>query len=191
MESSCSHVVFLLYEALFYFLGIFQLSSTKFCANLKMCNFSIREVFPWVRSIMCCHICDWNIVNCDAKQRTNEREVTINFLLSGLLRGSVIGKPRKVASQISDNVGRSSRATQRKSLPSATVAFDTVAEEDADANRVMATVAMTTPETRSSKLSDDHESEDEWAQVKIPKIPGSKCYQPFNAESTEIVNQNH
>ena len=30
----------------------FQLPDTKFCANLKMCSFSIREVFTWARSYM-------------------------------------------------------------------------------------------------------------------------------------------
>ena len=46
MEYSCSHVVFLCYEALFYILGIFQLSDTKFCAYLKMCNFFKKGGFP-------------------------------------------------------------------------------------------------------------------------------------------------
>ena len=50
MEYSFLHVVFLYNEALFYLLGHFQLSDTKFCAYLKTCDFSIREVFPWARS---------------------------------------------------------------------------------------------------------------------------------------------
>ena len=52
MEYSCSHAVFLLYEALFKKKWNFQPSDTKFCANLKICKFSTREVFPRARSYM-------------------------------------------------------------------------------------------------------------------------------------------
>ena len=52
MEYSCSRVVFVLFEALIYLLGIFKLSNAKLCDDLKMCNFSIREVFPCARSYL-------------------------------------------------------------------------------------------------------------------------------------------
>ena len=52
MEYGGSHAVFLYYVELFYYLGFFKLSDRKLRAYLKICNFSIREVFPWVRSHM-------------------------------------------------------------------------------------------------------------------------------------------
>ncbi|KAK3101537.1 hypothetical protein FSP39_004282 [Pinctada imbricata] len=83
----------------------------------------------------------------------------------GLLRGSVIGKPRKFSSQIKDSVPHNVRASLQNSLPSSGVTIEPVNEEEIDVDRVMATITMATPESRSARMSDDHDSEDDWAQI--------------------------
>ena len=52
MEYSCSHVVFLFYEALFYLFGIFQLYDTKFYA--KNVQFFHKRGFPMGSLIYVC-----------------------------------------------------------------------------------------------------------------------------------------
>ena len=80
MEYSCSRVVFSLYEALHvvYLIWIFKLSDTKLCDNQKICNFSIREVFSWVRSDMVEHqIAKMKLLMRDDPR--NSRFIKINY----------------------------------------------------------------------------------------------------------------
>lgn len=84
-------------------------------------------------------------------------------VIVGLYRGSVIGGPRTLVTQISDNVAhRNSWSSKRKSLPGA------MKEESFE--KKMATIAMSTHDPRMSRLhgkEDGPDDDEEWAKVSI------------------------
>ncbi|KAL3841322.1 hypothetical protein ACJMK2_019484, partial [Sinanodonta woodiana] len=92
-------------------------------------------------------------------------------IYAGLLKGSIPGGPRKVVSQIIDNVAyRHSTAAKRKSTPSTFMTFDPVMEkeEDIDPDKFLEDLdAITIAAQNSSgvKMKDDSSFEEDWDQI--------------------------
>lgn len=91
-------------------------------------------------------------------------------VIVGLYRGSVIGGPRTLVTQISDNVThRNSWSSKRKSLPGVlAMTLDPMKEESFE--KKMATIAMSTHDPRMSRLhgkEDGPDDDEEWAKVSI------------------------
>ncbi|KAK3580897.1 hypothetical protein CHS0354_008182 [Potamilus streckersoni] len=90
---------------------------------------------------------------------------------AGLLKGSTPGGPRKVVSQIIDNVAyRHSTAAKRKSTPSNFMTFDPVMEkeEDIDPDKFMDDLDAITIAAKNSsgvKMKDDTSFEEDWDQI--------------------------
>ncbi|XP_055998045.1 ankyrin repeat and sterile alpha motif domain-containing protein 1B-like isoform X10 [Ostrea edulis] len=84
---------------------------------------------------------------------------------AGLYRGSVIGGPRTLVTQITDNVAQ--RNSWRKSLPGAmAMTIEPMKEESIE--KKMATIAMSTHDPRMSRLHGKEEGGDddeEWAKI--------------------------
>nr|XP_022307379.1 uncharacterized protein LOC111113399 isoform X4 [Crassostrea virginica] len=87
---------------------------------------------------------------------------------AGLYRGSVIGGPRTVVTQISDNVTHQNLWTsKRKSLPG-TMALNLEPMKEESFERKMAAIAMSTHDPRMSRLhgkEDGGDDDEEWAKI--------------------------
>lgn len=107
----------------------------------------------------------------------------VYFAIVGLYRGSVIGGPRTLVTQITDNVAQ--RNSWRKSLPGAmAMTIEPMKEESIE--KKMATIAMSTHDPRMSRLHGKEEGGDddeEWAKVMLHQwqtfLVQCCCLQPF------------
>ena len=91
-------------------------------------------------------------------------------VIVGLYRGAVIGGPRTVVTQISDNVTHQNLWTsKRKSLPG-TMALNLEPMKEESFERKMAAIAMSTHDPRMSRLhgkEDGGDDDEEWAKVSV------------------------